>query len=192
VTVVDDRHPLYCRSFPVVSEHRTPGKPRSFEVEHRDGIILRIPAAATTGSGYCPALAPRRHFQPPSTIVSQILKTYNKDSPYVPLSRWEGTLCEGCGTTVDDDDLVSCEVCYSEGCSECSSSCPGCSRCLCSDCRSHCAACGDISCSSCLKTCPDCSDDHCSHCRREDDLCETCRNAREEEEETDAEAVAAR
>jgi hypothetical protein len=115
-------------------------------------------------------------------VVNQVLHTYNKDSPYIPLSRWEGTVCEGCGTTVDDDDLLACELCHSETCSDCSTSCPGCYRTLCGDCRSHCAACGDTHCAGCLKTCSDCSDDYCSHCLREE-LCHTCQKTREEKEE---------
>jgi hypothetical protein len=47
VTVVDRCHPLYGRTFRVAAQHRTFRQPVSFEVEHRDGIISRVAAAAT-------------------------------------------------------------------------------------------------------------------------------------------------
>jgi len=30
-------------------------------------------------------------------LINQILQTYNGDSAYVPLSRWEGSSCPDCG-----------------------------------------------------------------------------------------------
>jgi hypothetical protein len=63
VTVVDPHHPLYGRTFRVAVPHRSPREPRSFEVEHRDGIILRI-AAAATDHAYCPVLSARTRITP--------------------------------------------------------------------------------------------------------------------------------
>src|SRR5262249_40836163 len=46
------------RTFRVAAQHRSPREPRSFEVEHRDGIIIRIPAAATDRAD-CPSPSTR-------------------------------------------------------------------------------------------------------------------------------------
>jgi hypothetical protein len=70
VTVVDPRHPLYGRTFRVAVPHRSPREPRSFEVEHRDGIILRI-AAAATDHAYCPVLSTRTRITP--AAIRQVL-----------------------------------------------------------------------------------------------------------------------
>ena len=67
VTVVDPRHPLYGQTFRVAVQHRSPREPLSFEVEHRDGIILRI-AAAATDYAYRPPPSPR------TTITSMAIR----------------------------------------------------------------------------------------------------------------------
>jgi hypothetical protein len=56
--VIDPRHPLYGQTFQVAVHHRSPRPPLSFEVHHRDGIILRI-AASATDHAYQPPLSPR-------------------------------------------------------------------------------------------------------------------------------------
>jgi hypothetical protein len=53
VTVTDPTHPLFDRTFCVVSRHRRRDAAVSLEVELRDGILIRIPVAATD-RGYCP------------------------------------------------------------------------------------------------------------------------------------------
>ncbi len=63
VTVVDPCHPLYGHTFPVAVQHRTLREPLSFEVEHRDGIILRL-AATATDYAYCPSSSPRTKITP--------------------------------------------------------------------------------------------------------------------------------
>jgi hypothetical protein len=70
VTVVDPFHPLCGRTFRVAAQHRSPREPRSFEVEHRDGIILRIPAAATDAA-YC--LSPSTRTRITADAVRQVL-----------------------------------------------------------------------------------------------------------------------
>ena len=70
VTVVDPRHPLYRHTFQVVARHRTSREPLSFEVEHRDGIILRI-AAAATDRAHCPPSSPRSKITP--VVLRQLL-----------------------------------------------------------------------------------------------------------------------
>src|SRR5262249_55645409 len=65
ITVVDPFHPLFGRTFPIAFQHRSPREPRSFEVEHRDGIVIRIAAAATDRS-YCPSHLPRTRIRAPA------------------------------------------------------------------------------------------------------------------------------
>jgi hypothetical protein len=58
---------LYGQTFRVAVRHRSPRPPLSFEVEHRDGIILRIAAAATDFAYQPPAL-------PRTTITSVAIR----------------------------------------------------------------------------------------------------------------------
>jgi len=120
-------------------------------------------------------------------LINQILHSYNKDSPYVSLSHWEGTRCPGCGSTVSDDDTTCCEECHAATCSDCSSSCSKCYRSLCSGCQDRCGACSDTFCRDCLAGCPGCSDDYCASCL-ENGRCEDCRELDpDEDEEADEE-----
>lgn len=116
-------------------------------------------------------------------LINQILHTYNKDSAYVPLCRWDGTTCPTCGSTISDDDTVSCEECHADACVECSSSCSKCCSCLCAGCQDRCGTCGDTFCRSCLMSCPGCSASHCASCLKEG-RCADC--PPEEQEETQA------
>lgn len=123
-------------------------------------------------------------------LINQVLKTYNGDSAYVPLSRWEGTSCQGCGTVVSDDDLVSCEECHSDGCADCSSSCSKCYRSLCAGCQDRCATCGETFCRNCVSGCPGCSDDYCASCL-ENGHCEDCQEIDSDVDEEAEEEVPA-
>jgi hypothetical protein len=124
-------------------------------------------------------------------LINQILHTYNGDSAYVPMSRWEGTSCLGCGSVVSDDDLISCEECHAEGCADCSNTCSKCYRSLCAGCQDRCGTCGDIFCRNCLSNCSGCSDDYCASCL-ENGRCEDCQEIDfDEDQETEAEVPAA-
>jgi hypothetical protein len=124
-------------------------------------------------------------------LINQVLHTYNGDSAYVPLSRWEGQSCSDCGTVVSDDDTVSCEQCHSECCCECSSSCSKCYRSLCAGCQDRCGTCSDTFCRDCLSSCPGCSDDYCASCL-ESGRCEDCQEVdADEEQETEDDEVPA-
>ena len=68
VTVIDPCHPLYGRTFRVAVQLRTLREPLFFQVEHRDGIILRI-AAAATDYAYCPSSSPRTKITPDAIRV---------------------------------------------------------------------------------------------------------------------------
>jgi hypothetical protein len=116
-------------------------------------------------------------------LINQVLHTYNADSAYIPLSRWEGTRCRDCGSVVSDDDSVSCDACGDDACPECSTACSGCCRSLCCHCQDRCMACGDLFCRNCLARCPGCSENHCAPCL-EQGRCEDCleRNTHDEED----------
>src|SRR5580693_355789 len=79
ITVVDPYHPLYGRTFRVAVQHRTRRDPLSFEVEHRDGIILRI-AASATDYAYCPSSSPRTKITPVAIRELLGLVAYGRDS----------------------------------------------------------------------------------------------------------------
>jgi len=114
-------------------------------------------------------------------LVQSVLTTYNPDSPYVKLEHWEGQACTDCGHIVDDDDRYYCEGCENDFCSSCISSCRSCDLSLCGECLSRCSACDEHVCSNCLKTCSACGGSCCKSCLDEDDLCPTCQETQEQE-----------
>jgi hypothetical protein len=122
-------------------------------------------------------------------VVNRVLHSYNGDSPYVPLSRWEGTPCGGCGSVVSDDDIVGCEACHTDCCADCAAACTRCYQSLCGSCQSRCAACGETFCQGCLSNCPGCSDDYCASCL-ENDRCEDCQETEPDDEDAEEEVSA--
>jgi hypothetical protein len=118
------------------------------------------------------------------TIVAQTLATYNAESAFVPLVRWQGVVCGDCGYTASDDDRTSCERCEDDLCCDCSTGCSDCGRTLCSGCAHPCAGCSESHCESCLKPCPDCRKAFCEGCLNEE-CCDNCRP--DDEEETEGE-----
>jgi len=124
-------------------------------------------------------------------LINQVLNTYNGDSAYVSLSRWEGTSCPDCGSVVSDDDTVCCEACHSDCCAECTSSCSKCYRALCAGCQGSCGTCAETFCRDCLAGCPSCSDDYCASCL-ESGRCEDCQEIETDEDEETEEEVPAK
>jgi hypothetical protein len=116
------------------------------------------------------------------TIVAQTLATYNAESAFVPLERWQGVACGDCGYTASEDDRTSCERCEEDLCCDCSSGCSDCGRTLCSGCSHPCAGCSESHCESCLKPCTDCRKAFCEGCLDEE-RCEECRPEDQEEAE---------
>lgn len=72
------------------------------------------------------------------TIVNQVLHSYNADSAYTPLGDWSGTECRNCGSTVDEDEIRSCDQCDGQICGECTCSCDGCRETHCDECVTTC------------------------------------------------------
>ncbi|MCE5328057.1 MAG: hypothetical protein LLG01_16750 [Planctomycetaceae bacterium] len=113
-------------------------------------------------------------------LVRSVLTTYNPNSPYVSLDRWEGVACEDCGYTVGSDDTYYCTSCEQDYCGDCISSCHNCQDSTCRSCLEECPICGDSYCRSCMTRCPDCRQAICSTCLDN----RSCSCHEEEQEET--------
>jgi hypothetical protein len=86
------------------------------------------------------------------TLVKQILETYNADSAYVALSRWNGgTDCYDCGESVSDEYSWCCSRCSETVCDNCRSSCEACDETLCGGCCASCQECREVFCRGCLE-----------------------------------------
>jgi hypothetical protein len=109
------------------------------------------------------------------TIVNQILHTYNAQSAYTTLGDWSGSECRDCGSTVDEDEIRSCDQCDGQICYECTCSCDGCSDTYCDDCLKTCEGCRDQFCGSCIASCDRCNQPFCQDCLTED-KCDDCIN----------------
>ena len=116
------------------------------------------------------------------TIVDRVLHTYAAGSAYVELDRWYGIACHDCDSSINEEDACSCSSCDEKVCGDCLISCGGCSDGYCSGCIERCGRCEEYSCSGCLARCAGCRHHVCEACR-EDDLCETCREQMEEEQD---------
>lgn len=108
-------------------------------------------------------------------IVRSVLRTYNVDSPYIPLSDWDGVGCSECGDTVAREESSGCVNCSANMCCDCDTLCHGCEASLCSNCIKDCAGCDRGHCAECLDACVDCSEPCCRGCLDDDDRCEVCR-----------------
>jgi hypothetical protein len=124
------------------------------------------------------------------TLVDRVLHTYAVGSDYVELDNWHGTPCHDCDCTVGEDEGASCYGCEERLCGDCYIACGGCSESFCSGCIDRCARCEEYACSGCLVRCRRCRHDVCDACR-EEELCESCREEIEEEEEYAEEESAA-
>jgi hypothetical protein len=69
-------------------------------------------------------------------LIRSVLQTYNADSPFISLAKWDGRSCHDCGYTMDDEESNWCDGCENDFCSECFSYCRGC--------LSDCAMCGIV------------------------------------------------
>jgi hypothetical protein len=116
------------------------------------------------------------------TIVDRILHTYAVGSAYVELDQWHGVSCHDCDSSIDESDACTCNRCEERICGDCLCCCNGCGDGYCSGCLDRCQRCEEPTCVGCLVRCEDCRQYVCPSCR-EDELCETCRKQREEQED---------
>ncbi len=114
-------------------------------------------------------------------IINQVLHTYNRGSPYAPLSDWDGTECHACGAHVSDDSSY-CPVCEAQVCDDCSSCCPHCETSACESCLQCCGHCDSEFCPGCAKVCRECEAVFCPDCLNPHHLCPECDHANESEE----------
>jgi len=121
-------------------------------------------------------------------IVQRVLNTYNPDSPYVKLEDWEGEGCSDCGYTIGEDSRYWCEECEQNFCAECISGCLCCDTSICCDCLTSCPVCEESVCKECLTSCSECGEPCCVSCL-EDELCPSCIEEKETEDEESEEAV---
>ena len=108
------------------------------------------------------------------TIVANLLRTYNADSPYVSLADWYGVECADCGSTVSDDERWTCELCGAYVCGDCYVSCPECDGIYCNYCVSFCQGCEENHCTDCMKTCSHCRAELCKGCLDNNERCSDC------------------
>ena len=86
------------------------------------------------------------------TLVKQILETYNPESAYVAISRWNGGAeCYECGYSMSQDESWSCERCSTTICNDCRTNCEECEATLCSGCSASCHDCDVTFCRRCLE-----------------------------------------
>jgi hypothetical protein len=107
-------------------------------------------------------------------LVVSLLRTYNRESPFVELALWNGESCGDCGETVTAEYRYECQRCEDTVCSECQSTCGACEGSFCSSCICKCAICHDAYCGSCLSGCAACPRVVCSNCLDEHERCPHC------------------
>ena len=113
-------------------------------------------------------------------LVVNLLRTYNRESPFVELALWNGEGCGDCGETVTAEYRYECQRCEDTVCGDCQTTCGDCEGSFCSNCISECANCHDAHCGRCLSSCAaasasfvlSCLDDHerCPNCHEEETL----------------------
>lgn len=107
-------------------------------------------------------------------LVVNLLRTYNRDSPFVELALWNGEDCSDCGETVSPEYRILCERCEDTICGECQATCGDCGRSFCTGCISKCAHCLDAHCGRCLNNCIGCSRVVCTSCFDNQERCPDC------------------
>ncbi len=107
-------------------------------------------------------------------VVMNILRTYNSSSPHVPIEKWDGMSCHGCGDFISDDDYSACTRCGVESCRDCSTYCSICEDQVCQECAARCPGCDEWFCAGCLTECEGCSMELCTTCLNEQRRCNDC------------------
>jgi hypothetical protein len=117
-------------------------------------------------------------------LVRSVLMNYNPESPFVSLDDWYAQPCFECGCPLSEDDRYWCERCEQDFCDQCTRTCNCCDRIVCRGCARTCPVCDEPVCDSCMSTCEKCGADCCVSCL-DDDLCPTCKESMEENDEGD-------
>ena len=114
-------------------------------------------------------------------VVASVLKTYNPDSPYVPIDQWDGEPCHDCGYRVHEESRCYCEQCERDFCDECMGFCRHCETSICHGCLGTCDGCGESVCDECVRRCEHCRDAYCPGCM-DGALCAGCQDDLEQED----------
>ena len=116
-------------------------------------------------------------------LVAGLLRTYNAESPYVPLCHWHGAECMDCGRLAAADDRSCCASCEADLCDDCGSTCSICSDGLCAECSKTCPVCDDDCCATCQDKCIECGRLVCRDCIHSERRCSTCEDNDSTEDE---------
>lgn len=116
-------------------------------------------------------------------LVAGVLRNYNDQSPYVPLSDWRHIRCQDCDDLFDPDEGYNCERCDAATCCRCYCTCSECDEVRCSDCSRDCDLCGQGTCEACVHHCEGCSRAICVSCL-ELEKCNECQKHAESEVES--------
>ncbi len=114
-------------------------------------------------------------------LIANVLRTYNPDSPYVPIDQWHGEPCADCGYRVHDDNRYFCERCERDHCDECMGFCQQCETGICQGCLGTCQGCEENVCNECVCRCAQCGEQFCPRCM-DGALCAACTEDLEQEE----------
>ena len=117
-------------------------------------------------------------------LVRSVLQTYNAQSAYVQLERWDGTSCSDCGDTMSHDEGSYCEFCDNNVCDSCCSYCRKCEMNACLGCLETCPECDEQTCPHCMKRCSECDEKCCGDCLIKG-LCPSCHEKKENNHEPD-------
>ena len=120
------------------------------------------------------------------SIVTNILNTYNPDSPYVSLDDWDGLPCYDCGYVMGEGNAYFCQYCEHDYCEECSTICISCDETVCLGCVQKCSSCDEYVCPHCVLECSECGKLCCSGCI-EDGICLECKQEMEAQNEENTE-----
>lgn len=107
-------------------------------------------------------------------LVTGVLRTYNRESPYVAIEDWQGQSCDDCGYLADEEELYGCSRCGVSLCDECHANCGACGETFCKACLRICDGCHDGYCRNCLASCQDCQAPYCPDCLDDQERCPPC------------------
>ena len=113
-------------------------------------------------------------------LVRSVLTTYNAESPFISLDRWDGTLCYDCDCGLSEEDAYRCCRCERYLCGECRRCCSACEESVCAGCARVCEVCEDDLCVSCAADCRRCERTCCASCLPENQNCDICHEECEE------------
>lgn len=131
------------------------------------------------------------------TVVTQTLKTYNPDGPYLEMEKWDyDDICSDCGESIDEENMFICDECEEHLCGDCANFCKDCEKDFCEGCYhtricyicknsfhecsyTTCNSCENITCMDCIETCPICETEVCPECicccvACEESMCRDC------------------